>query len=516
MGNLDPVVLATLLGLATIAWFCLISVVRAFSQRRAYQSALAMVQSGTQPPIVAYQRYLRSSNVTPRWARIGNSIGTFAVAAGVAAIVLKGRWETLGTADFMPYRQAVLLLLLLATVAGTSAPILLAVLTAIWSSAPARSNLRGLPIRPSDLVRQRVKTTFVYTITNRMLWLMSLALIFFGSPLWIGAVAGCLCQLLFTTFRAANGPAILRWLYPSTPIEETDWAPLGQRIQAWAQLAGRPLHAINVQHMALNRSADWSIVGFGRQTLFISDVFLASTDWRQRDAYVGLMLGLAPIYQLRERLQFILIGGYWLAIAASFGCLWYSLDQILMSPSSSVLDLNSSTTIFGPDNIQMLYSLLLCFLVACVFMILSRQLNRPVTKHYLDGDRFSTELVGDPLALLAALYLVWNYPSGNLFGLLTTNSTIQERVAALHRRLSAPGPFAPWAFRPIPASIPVMLGPDLVSVPLTPQALAEQPKPIPTTRYPISEPQALAALSVDTRSVADSPTIPTLSFNSES
>lgn len=509
MVKIDPIVLATLVGLAAIAWFCLLSVAQAFAQRRVYRSALAIAQSGTQLPIVAYQRYLRSSTVTPRWARIGNWIGTFTVTAGVVAIALSWQWETFDSADFTPYKYAILLLLLLAIVAGASAPILLAMLTAIWSSAPARLNLRGLHIRPADLVWQRVKITFVYTTIYRLLWVISLALIFFGTPLWIATVAGCLSQLLLTTFCAANWPAIWRWIYPSTRIEQTEWAPLGQRIQAWAQLAGTPVPAIYVQHMAAYRSADWWIGGLGRRTLFVNDVFLGATDWRQRDAYIGLMLGLAATRRPLERLQLILIDAYWLAMAASFGYLMYTAERGLMLPSPLVFDSASSATGFGPSSITVLYLGLLCLLIASIFQLLIRRFSRPKKTHFLDGGRFSAELVGDPLALLAALYLVWDYPSGNLLEMLTTNSTVQDRVAALQRSLSMPGPFAPWAFRPIPSSLPITVGSDLLSVPLTPEAQAEQPGPVPTTRYPISEPQSLPVSPVAAQDGVNSPTRPT-------
>ncbi|MEO7003563.1 MAG: hypothetical protein ABI068_17190 [Ktedonobacterales bacterium] len=54
MANLNPFVVATGAGLAAILWFCLISVARAYTMRRAYRSALATVQAGAQPHLIAY------------------------------------------------------------------------------------------------------------------------------------------------------------------------------------------------------------------------------------------------------------------------------------------------------------------------------------------------------------------------------------------------------------------------------------------------------------------------------
>ncbi|MEO7003565.1 MAG: hypothetical protein ABI068_17200 [Ktedonobacterales bacterium] len=236
-------------------------------------------------------------------------------------------------------------------------------------------------------------------------------------------------------------------------------------------------------------------------------MFLAATDWRQRDAYAGLLLGLGSAFRRKRILRLTLDVTYWIAYGMSLGYLLYSLERVLLAASSPIFNSASAPLSPDPDFMNLLYATFLSLLVVSVYSLLSRRLNRRDKTQYLEGDRFSAGLVGDPLALLTALYLVWNYPSGALLQRLATDSVAQDRVAALHQRLNAPGSFASWAFRPIPAPLPIMLGPYPASVPLTPETQAEEPGPVPSTRYLVSAPQMIAALPVGVQIVVAPPTI---------
>ncbi|MEO7003564.1 MAG: hypothetical protein ABI068_17195 [Ktedonobacterales bacterium] len=147
-------------------------------------------------------------------------------------IAVAWRLGTSDSAAFMPYLQALLLLLLLAIIAGAISSLLLTILIVIWAVAAARSNLRGLPSLPAGLAWHWVKDMLVSNTVHMVLWVIPLALVFCGIHIWVAIVIGSLCQLLVTTLRATNQVILMRWLYPSTPIQQTEWAQLGQRIQA--------------------------------------------------------------------------------------------------------------------------------------------------------------------------------------------------------------------------------------------------------------------------------------------
>ena len=86
---------------------------------------------------------------------------------------------------------------------------------------------------------------------------------------------------------------VRRWLYPSYPISETDWADQEWRIREWARLAGVELKAIYIQSTTETGKAPLDITGLRRHTLYLSDLWLNSTDWRQQDAMLCTLLARA-------------------------------------------------------------------------------------------------------------------------------------------------------------------------------------------------------------------------------
>jgi len=292
----NPFILATLDGVVVLVLYCLSAVVRASAQRRRYLRALASVQSAGQAPIAAYQAYMRASPTKVAvWVRVIDIIGQILLGLTIGTIAFDGATSggisgSIQSLIGETALQAILLALLFMALAQALSAVLLVTLIAAWSVEPASVHLRGLPTRTGDLVPVRLKNLAVYTLLPLLVYVVSLSVILVGAPIWVAILVWGVGQIAVTAFLALNRGAIIRWLYPCTPIEQTEWAALGARIQAWAQLAGAPPRSVYLRRMAPYGTADWAVTGLSRQTLYVNDVFLAATDWRQRDAYTGLLL----------------------------------------------------------------------------------------------------------------------------------------------------------------------------------------------------------------------------------
>ena len=74
---------------------------------------------------------------------------------------------------------------------------------------------------------------------------------------------------------------------------------------------------------------------------------------------------------------------------------------------------------------------------------------------------------------------------------LSARWTQKDHVLAIERTLRQPGPYAPWAFQPIPTMEPLAVEPTLgmfpLSVPLTTASRDTPPAPVPETRYPVTD-----------------------------
>lgn len=511
----NPFTLATLDGALVLVLYCLSAVARAYAQRRRYLRALASVQSGAQAPITAYQAYLRSTpNKVPAWALMVDGIGQVLLGSAIGVIAIDGVISggvagSIRTEIGVPAFQAILLVLSLVALAQALSAILLVALIAVWATAPANAHLRGLPTRAGELVRLQVKNALVYSVTPVVVSFVSLSVAFFGAPIWAAVAVWGIGQISVNLILALGHSVILRWLYSCEPIELTEWAELGKRIQAWAQLAGTPLRAIYLRYMASYATVDWSIVGLGKQTLFVNDVFLAATDWRQRDAYTGLLLEVGRNARKASRRWLILNCVSRAILVFGYGYLIYAITMWLFPIVMSLFDASTSSANTGSwaTNLVIFILLPLSLLlgVGQVLHALGRQLNRSGSTAHLDADRASMDLVGDPLALLAALYLIWDYPCGGLQRRLVNNTDSQQRVVAVQQRLSVPGPFAPWFSYPIPSPIPIMVGPYLLSVPPTPEMISASAPPVPTTRYPISAPLPFAPVPYAPAPIAPMP-----------
>lgn len=274
--------------------------------------------------------------------------------------------------------------------------------------------------------------------------------------------------------RRAFAGALLRWTSPSQPIEQTQWAALGPRIQGWGRLAGVGVKAIYVQQTA--RLGTGTIVGIGprrARTLLISDVLLNSTDWRQQDALIVYTLTTnATGVVLRGRLIRLLISYAALALVAGiFIAQLYIAQNGLAVPPALV----AALVIFA----------LLLLIGVFVYLAVAATFDRRNTRlRFLAADARAAAFIGDPLALMVALNTLSALNGTPTDRRVANLPSTTERVAALDTLLRQPGPRAPFAWQLVPSIVPVYVGPYCLTVPLA-SVLPSVPTPVPAKQYPI-------------------------------
>ncbi|HLY32653.1 MAG TPA: hypothetical protein VKQ36_16645, partial [Ktedonobacterales bacterium] len=129
-------------------------------------------------------------------------------------------------------------------------------------------------------------------------------------------------------------------------------------------------------------------------------------------------------------------------------------------------------------------------LLLVAFFVLLFQVGRrnmgSLRERQIAQDQAAVALCGDPLALMAVLLTTTLLGGGDINRRVTVNAlSTRDRITALEQALRQPGPFAPWAFQPIPCIVPLQVGPYALSVPLTPEAKAMPPATlVPMARYP--------------------------------
>lgn len=270
------------------------------------------------------------------------------------------------------------------------------------------------------------------------------------------------------------------WLTPSAPLEQTAWAALAPRVREWARLAGVDLRDVRVRFAARLRIADGAVRGRRHPTLYVSDLFLANSDWRQQDALVTQLLGLArertskPLASLVSPALVVLC----LVVIFGSGLLigplgWVPGRLLLVSPILLVAVEIGVAIVVTAAFIYLVYSLFR-------YRVFGRTTARA---HILAADRFSVSLTGDPLALAIALHTLARLHTAPRLRLsLTGDALTADRFAAIERMLSLPGPRASWADQPVPAIVTVATGPHAFTVPLD-----QAPPPVPVPVAPRGE-----------------------------
>jgi Zn-dependent protease with chaperone function len=333
------------------------------------------------------------------------------------------------------------------------------------------TQLMGLQVTRGQMLAFRLKATVLSL--PALLLIESLVVVFaLGLPAWLLLIG---MPVLAALALLAIGQRY-RILYPSRPLEETQWARLAPRISDWAKLARFPYRQTRVTSSQAFGFRDGTVGGLFRRTLYLSDGVLSNTDWRQQDALIVYLFArdrrirLAAIFNL---------GTSVVMIAAVVGLF---LAQTMIS-SSAMAELLVGLGLF-------LLVILLMVLRLVVIVRLSSGNNR--VPFYCD--RVAAELTGDPLAMTVLLNTL-NQITGGYMGAANPyfnrepgQSLLLQRMAQLDSLMRQPGPRAPWAYQLVPSMGPVYLGPAPLTIPY--EQPGTTPPPVPATRYPVSAPAA--------------------------
>jgi hypothetical protein len=440
-------------GAVLIALTCCAAAGTVAARRRALEQEAAAVAARLYPGEVGYQRFAeRTSSIL----RAGVRVGAVLLLLPVLFVILLGPALALAglpavTIGLTPGQVICLVGF------GLVANILtFDLLSAALIESQALVWLRGTPSRPADFLALTLKRAVLTYVPLSLLVAAAGLPLVLDRPdlLWLVVPAA----LLWTLPSRLFATRIQTWLHPTEPIESTRWVTLAPRIQSWGERAGLPIAAIRVQHMASVGSSQAHVAGGRRPTLFLSDLMLENTEWRQQDALVGLALGIA-----RQRGRLMLLPTLSLAYLAAIVAV-------------VVLAFGDAGTIPGPSlpTLPVLYDLPLGLLLTvpvvglafAVYGIRSSQLARLT----LDADRYCAELTGDPAALIVLLHTTIALDAASRQRQRLWRPPIEVRVAALDALMRAPGPHASWASAPVPAIAPVILGPYTLTVPLQPAA----------------------------------------------
>lgn len=286
----------------------------------------------------------------------------------------------------------------------------------------------------------------------------------FSNMIWLFGVT-------IAIFAAVLGPVVFggyihRWIYRAVPVEQSQWSALGERVQQWAALAEVRFHGIYVQHETSLYTQGTAISGMWRTSLFLSDLFLEYSDWRQQDAIITDVLSLLAQHPFR----YLLLSRFFL-----------SLFLVLV-----IFMLTQAIALFPAFA-------LLIFLIAVALLIaflLSWQANlRKITSHYFLADAQTMAMTGDPLALIVAL---------NTLAALNPHTAAlgMRRIQRLEKQMQRPGPRAPWAMSQVPSIVPVVRESRTFTMPIDQISL---PAPVPATPYPITESGFLSLFGSDSQ-----------------
>jgi hypothetical protein len=346
-----------------------------------------------------------------------------------------------------------------------------------WVGGARATQLLGLRVTRGQVLAFRLKAGLL-SLPAVLLVESLVVVIALGLPLWLLLV----CIPFFAVLSLLVTGQRYRILYPSRPLEETQWAHLAPRISEWAKLARFPYRRTRVTSSQAFGFRDGSVGGLFRRTLYLSDGLLSNTDWRQQDAMIVYLFAQAR----RQRLAAISNLGISLvtiaALVGAFLALFANSDSLTVS------------LLAGSGLFLVLIILLVARLVSLV------RLYGGNNRLPFYCDRVAAELTGDPLAMMVLLNTL-NQITGGYMGAATPyanpgsrQSLLVQRMAQLDSLMHQPGPRAPWAYQLVPSMGPVYLGPMPLTIPY--QQPGTTPGPVPATRYPVSPPSASVPLMI--------------------
>lgn len=446
--------LVVVAGLILAAALIVISALLSLGRRATFQRELAAVRSGK---YLAWQGYARYRNSARRAVRARTSIFLVVlIIILVASLVLPQ--TSFGVSGFLALitTSANIALLLVCFLTGlVLALVISSILVAVLADAPAYRVLHGGTLRTRDLVTRRLKVHASVRIPL-MLWCDGCAVLFaVGVSWWV-----CLA-LAFAMYATANVVALRllvplqRWLYPHVPLEQSRWAALAPRVEAWAQLAGLPVPHVYVRSGPVEGFGNSAALGGSPGMLLLTDEFLANSEWRQQDALLcWLLVAREPL--MRQAARIVAFGICTMLVMVGL------IAAVALSFSSPTGDLASSLVLtFLP--------ILVVIALLVVLSTFARRINRRAKQILRAADRRAAELTGDPWAVMAMLAtmdtLCLGIPAISGYAL----GPVPPRLAELEALTHAPGPRAPWAYQPVPSLQPVLASAYPITVPLNSQ-----------------------------------------------
>ncbi|HEU5229728.1 MAG TPA: M48 family metalloprotease [Ktedonobacteraceae bacterium] len=344
-----------------------------------------------------------------------------------------------------------------------------------------------------------VKAWFL-TGTPPLLFFVGLGLLYILNALaWQPVLL--LAVAVWSVGRGFAGSLMYRWALRTVPIEQTEWADLGPRIQQWTTLAGVRVDEILVLYLGEEDVATAAVVGLGRKTLLLGSALLRKADWRQIDAIVAHELGHIrkrhlPIYYALSLCQALLLASWPVFYDLRPLALW-----LWQQSTPTVVMLQQAQNAFVGAWYIMFFSALL--------QLLSMDIHH---RAEFACDRYSVELAGDPMAMAFGLttLVALNGTTMKMSG--PTHPSAQRRMK---RILTEPGRFAPWGKDPVP----MFVGKEVIAKggqhhryivpfdqatprqPVPPQPWSRMPRPTPSA--PTKEPVEQSASTATPQELAE-------------
>jgi hypothetical protein len=425
---------------------------------------LEQVQRRLVPPGYAYRRFL----IAGYYIRL-LFVVVVASCLGISAIVVQTMSGAQGIAFPMRFRWYVVGLFPILWIG-----VVIHSLVFERAAGAQATQLLGLQVTRGQVLAFRLKASLLSL--PAVLLVESLIVVFaLGLPLWLLLV--CVPVLAVLSLLVAG--LRYRILYPSRPLEETQWASLGPRISDWAKLARFPYRQTRVTSSQAFGFRDGSVGGLFKRTLYLSDGVLSNTDWRQQDAMI------VYLFAQGRRLRLAAISNLGISLVTIAALVGVFLAQSTISDSLTAALLGG----FG------LFLVLIALLVIRLVSLVRLYGGNNRLPFYCD--RVAAELTGDPLAMMVLLNTL-NQITGGFMGAANSygnsgsrQSLLVQRMAQLESLMREDVPRAPWAYQLVPSMGPVYLGPIPLTIPYGRPGTT--PGPVPSTRYPVLPPVTYAA-----------------------
>lgn len=454
VAGLEPI-----LGVLVVLLGCLGVVVVILAGRAALGRELTAARAQREPAELAYQRFML---VSLRRARLLAVLVMLLAAAPVlAALLLRAPSPPLADVGAGVCALGFALIL----------PLILYDLLA-WPLLRARAlrELRGSDLTGREALSIAAKRALLFSLPLLIAIEGAGVAILRDQPAY-----GIAAVLLFMLWYSVALRVQRQVLLGVVPLNQTQWVALGPRVMEWGRLAGVPIATVEVARTARLGNAQAYLAGSRHRRLVISDSFLAASDWRQQDAIIGYLLG-----HVRKRT---------VARVGARALIWFAVPAVmllsfLVLPSLATSEPGNNPPLAAVVGAVLLVVASIALIVFIVYSTVRRLFARRggMRRYVLDADRYGAELTGDPLAAMVAITTL------NALNAMPANvrTSVQpsaiDRMAALELLLRQPGPRAPWAYQPVPSSVPVLLGANAITVPLN---QAPPPAPVPATRYPV-------------------------------